>query len=142
MELEEERLGDGRMVSMRGRSLASSSSSSSSVSAVFKCTHEKHSNDAKNAAETLSPNQFARSFILSDDVYGVMLELVSMFKLSLLRSGHQTGRKIENGFLYICRQILGCNDNDANNNEVNNNGRCHANYFLINCISGKPVLSP
>lgn len=112
------------MVSMRGRSLASSSSSSSSVSAVFKCTHEKHSNDAKNAAETLSPNQFARSFILSDDVYGVMLELVSIFKLSLLRA---PDRKKDRKWLslYLYKQILGCN----------NNGRCHANYFANNYIS-------
>lgn len=65
---EEETLGDGRMVSRRGCSLASSSSSSSSVSAVFKCTHENLSSDAKNAEDTLRPNQFARSFIFSDEL--------------------------------------------------------------------------
>lgn len=62
MEREEEvvELKEGKEVSMRGRSLASSSSSSSSVSKVVRLTQEQRSREAKNACNTLMPNHRAR----------------------------------------------------------------------------------
>lgn len=59
-----------RVVSMRGRSLASSSSSSS-VSEVLRLTQEQRSSDAKNAEATLVPTHVARPSSFS---YDSMLE--------------------------------------------------------------------
>ncbi|RWV82244.1 hypothetical protein GW17_00056271 [Ensete ventricosum] len=54
------------LVSIRGRSLASSSTSSS-LSVVLRLMQEQRSREAKNAEETLAPTQFTTRSSLSQD---------------------------------------------------------------------------